>query len=148
MCTNGTVACADGTVAHADGMVGNMSHQCRSVPANISVARTSWPLETELILSSRKKVNLTLQSVAICVLLQDAIDTVRLLLLFDNAFPDANMTLKIIRDGLLSAAEKYKPEMSVIHEQLTSDVKYFAKLSSVVCLIFSNNSSLKLLAVT
>ena len=148
MCTNGTVACADGMVARTNGTVGNMSHQHHSVPANTSVARTSWPLETELILSSRKKVNLTLQSAAIRVLLQDAIDTVRLSLLFDNAFPDANTTLKIIQDGLLSAAEKYKPGTSVVHEQLTSDVKYFAKLSSVMCLIFSNNSSLKLLAVT
>ena len=125
-----------------------MSHQHRSVPANTSVARTSWPPETELILSSRKKVNLTLQSTAICVILQDAIDAVQLSLLFDNAFPDANTMLKINQDCLFSAAEKYKPGTLVIHERLTSDAKYFAKFSSMMHLIFSNNTSLKLFAAT
>ena len=61
-------------------------------------------------------------------------------------FLDANMMLKIYQNCLFSAAKKYKPGTLVIHKQLTSDVKYFAKFSSVVCLIFSNNTSLKLLA--
>ena len=88
-----------------------MSHQHCSVPANTSVARTSktWPPETELVLSLRKKVNLTSQSVAICVVLQDSIEAVKVSLLFDNAFPDANATLQIVHIHLFSAAEKYKP---------------------------------------
>ena len=122
-------------------MVGNdMSHQHRSVPTSTSVAgtRKTWPSETELVLTSRKKVNLTSQHAVIRVLLQDAIDSVRLSLLFDNAFPDANTMLQIVQDHLFSAAEKYKPGTAVILERLTSDNEYLTKMSSVVRLIFSN----------
>ena len=123
------------------GTVGNdMSHQHCSVLTSTSVAGTckTWPSETELVLTLRKKVNLTSQHVVIHVLLQDAIDSVQLSLLFDNAFPDANTTLQIVQDHLFSAAEKYKPGTVVILKRLTSDNEHLTKMSSVVRLIFSN----------
>ena len=117
-----------------------MSNQHRSVLANTGVVGTRkiWPPETELVLSSRGKVNLTSQHAVIRVLLQDTIDAVWVSLLFDNAFPDANTTLQIVQDHLFAAAEKYKPGTVVILKRLTSDNEYSTKMSSVVRLIFSN----------
>jgi len=98
----------------------------------------TWPLETNLVISSRNKVNLGSQASAIRVLLWDAIDRVQVSLLFDNAFPDTQVGFSITWDCILAAAERYKPGMLDILEQLKCDHEYLLKMSSVVCIVFSN----------
>lgn len=111
-----------------------------SAPASASTVETSktWPPETDLVISSRNKVNLNSQAPAIRTLLHDAIERVRASLLFDNAFPDTDAGLTIIRDCLLAAAERYRPGTSAILERLKCDHKYLSKMISVVRIEFSN----------
>ena len=125
---------------HTSGMVRNdVSHQHGSVPASASSARISktWPPETELVMSPKNKVNISLQKPAIRVLLQDAIERVRASLLFEDTFPDANVALRVIRDCVIAAAERYMPCTSDIHERLKSNDEYLSRMASVVRIIFS-----------
>ena len=126
---------------HTGGMVRNdTSQQCSGVPASTSMAMTfkKWPPETELVLSSKNKVNLSMQKPVIRVLLQDAIESVRASLLFEDAFPDPNAVLRLVRKSVLDAAQKYMPGTTAIHERLKCDNEYISKLASVVRVIFSN----------
>jgi hypothetical protein len=126
---------------HSGGMVRNdTSQQCSSVPASTGTTMASkiWPPETELVLSSKNKVNLSLQKPVIRVLLQDAIERVRVSLLFNDAFPDANVALKLVQDSVVAAAERYMPGTTAIHQRLKHNDEYLSKMTSVVRVIFSN----------
>jgi hypothetical protein len=107
------------------------------VPASASAAGISktWPPETELVIS--KKMKLCLQQPVIRVLLQDANERVWVSLLFDNAFPDTDTALKMIRESILAAAERFEPGTSVIHERLKCDDEYLSKMIPLVRVIFS-----------
>jgi hypothetical protein len=100
------------------------------------MAPGTWPSETELVMSSRNKVNLSSQRPVICVVLKEAIELVRLSLLFDHAFPDPKVALDLARDSVVKAAKKYRPSTSTIYERLHSDDEYLSKMASVVRIIF------------
>lgn len=131
---------------HTPGAVSDdTSHQHSSVPVSAGVAATSstWPPETDLVVTQKKKVNLCLQQPAIRVLLQDAIDIVRVSLMFTDAFPNANATLELVQDSVTTAAKRYRPGTSPIYERLKSDYVYKSQMATVVRTIFSNNYLLK-----
>lgn len=108
------------------------------------MARTpkTWPLETELVISSKGKLNLSSQKPAIRIILQDAIEEARASLLIEGAFLDPNETTLVTRECITTAAERYKPGTSAIHERLMSDDVYLTKMASVVCVLHSQISML------
>ena len=119
------------------GMVkNNASLQQRS--SSVGHVAKTWPPETDLVISPKRKVKLTIQQPVIRVLLKDAIESVRASLLFDNAFPDTDEALTVIRKSIFYAAERYEPGTTVILERLKCDHEYLSQMCSVVCVIFIN----------
>jgi hypothetical protein len=89
-------------------------------------------------MSHKNRVNISSQKPVIRAVLQEAIESVRVSLLFDDAFPNAEATAKVVQTCVIEAAKKFKPATSLIHERLVSDDQYLSKMASVVRNIFSN----------
>jgi hypothetical protein len=89
-------------------------------------------------MSSKNKVNLSSQTPTIRVLLHDAIEFIRVSLLFDDAFPNPKGALEVVQNSLISAAEKYLPGTLAIRDRLKCDNEYLSKMSLVVRVIFPN----------
>ena len=83
----------------------NASLQQRS--SSVGHVAKTWPPETNLVISPKRKVKLTIQQPVIRVLLKDAIKSVRASLLFDNAFPNTDEALTVIQKSIFYAAERY-----------------------------------------
>src|SRR6201996_6683762 len=67
----------------------------------------SWPLETDLhIIPGTTRIALTGQQPTVRMVIGEAIENVRVSLLFVDAFPDAARTHEFIRDGLLTVSVK------------------------------------------
>ena len=116
------------------------SRQHSSVPASASAAKTPemWPPETELVMSSQNRVNLSAQQPAIQVVLQDAIERVKVSLLFVEAFPEPDAAHEVVKESVIDAAERYLPGTLAIYNRLKGDNEYLSKMCSVVRVVFSN----------
>ncbi|KAH9952362.1 hypothetical protein BC827DRAFT_1274957 [Russula dissimulans] len=82
-----------------------------------------WPVDTNLILgsgSSSNKLNLSVQTMMVHIVVGEAIDNVWATLLFHNAFPDsATAATSLVEDCLLAVAKKYKQgPLSVMNSDL------------------------------
>ena len=88
----------------------------------------------KLVINSQKRLNLCSQTPTIRTLLRDAIERVRISLLFKDAFPDSNDQILVARESVIDAAEKFKPSTSVIYQRLMCDDKYLTRMASVVCI--------------
>jgi len=53
-------------------------------------------------------------------------------LLFENAFPDASVSLQFATDSLTAAAEAHYPCATNIEQRFREDPEYFAKLVTAV----------------
>ena len=75
---------------------------------------------------------LTLQMPLIHTVVQDAFENIRASLLFEDAFPDPNLTVLFVRKNLISAARAHLPRAVDIHKRLLCDDRYLNKLSHLV----------------
>jgi hypothetical protein len=95
-----------------------------------------WPVDTNLILgsgSSSNKLNLSVQTMMVRIVVGEAIDNVQVTLLFHNAFPDsATAATSLIEDCLLAMAEKHKQGPLSVYDQLRGDHEYMKKLVGLV----------------
>jgi hypothetical protein len=93
----------------------------------------TWLLDTELVLSpGSNKLMLTSQHPIVRAVIQDAIDNLRVAMLFTNAFPDVCVALGLIKDCLLTAANRLKPGAKEILERLEQDQDYMLKITPLV----------------
>ena len=100
-------------------------------------------VDTDLIFADGStKLMLTNQRPLICVIVQDAIENLRASLLFQNAFPDANVAFTLTRDALGVAAENHKPGGAIVQWRLQADNEYMARLVSLVCFMTLKTTSL------
>ncbi|KAI9429942.1 hypothetical protein BJY52DRAFT_1200336 [Lactarius psammicola] len=89
-------------------------------------------VDTDLIFADGStKLMLTNQRPLIRVIVQDAIENLRASLLFQNAFPDANVAFTLTRDALGVAAENHKPGGAIVQWRLQADDEYMARLVSL-----------------
>ena len=103
------------------------------VPVVVEPPIDVWPENTNILFPvGSSKVMLTLQRPLLCGVIQDAIDNMRASLLFDNALPDATLSLQFARDSLTTAAQGCCPEAAVICHRLQEDVEYFNQLVPLV----------------
>jgi hypothetical protein len=79
---------------------------------------------------------LTSQRPIVRVVIQDAIDNLRAAMLFTNAFPDVCVALGLIKDCLLTAANRLKPGAKDILERLEQDQDYMLKITPLVSFFF------------
>jgi hypothetical protein len=78
---------------------------------------TPFPSNTDLyIVLGTNKVNLCAQKPLIWVIVQDAIEDLQALMLFNHPFPNAATAITFIWECLVDVADKYRPGASVIYE--------------------------------
>jgi hypothetical protein len=91
----------------------------------------NWPIETDIIFAKgSNKVTLTAQDSVIQVVIQDAINNLRISLLFENAFPTAVALPAIIEQSLFTATEHSGAR--TIREWLLYDKEYRLKMMRLV----------------
>ncbi|KAH9997086.1 hypothetical protein BJV77DRAFT_960342 [Russula vinacea] len=89
---------------------------------------TLWHADTNFVLK------LMLQCPLIRLIIQDAIENVRALILFTDAFPDATLSMTFTKDALISAAKAHLPASYDIHARLMGDDDYVTKIRGRICL--------------
>jgi hypothetical protein len=88
---------------------------------------------TELILvPGTNRLTLSAQRPLIWVIVQDTIENLRALLLFDHTFPNAVKARRAIQKSILAAANKYRPGATAIYKQLNRDEEYMLMLARLV----------------
>jgi hypothetical protein len=92
-----------------------------------------WLADTHLAFNpGSNKVMLTIQILLIRTIIQDSFEDLRATLLFENAFPDPNLTILFLRKTLVGAARSCLLDAVNIHNHLLLDDKYRDKLSRLV----------------
>ena len=98
---------------------------------------TVWPSDTNLVYTDgSNKLRLTLQHPLVQRVIQDAINNFKASILFNDAFPDASISLTFARDAFLSAAKAHYPATQDIQHRLTHDVDYITQINRVVRIQF------------
>lgn len=91
-----------------------------------------WPTETDIVFcQGSNKILLIAQHSDVKCVIQDAIDNLRISLLFDNAFPDAIAIPSIIEEALLTAAKHQQGSLAV-YRRLMYDKEYMSHLKPLV----------------
>ncbi|KAN0107248.1 hypothetical protein V8E52_010357 [Russula decolorans] len=100
--------------------------------ANVSTppAPTLPSNDTDLIfIPGTNRLILSAQRPLIRVIIQDAIENLRVYLLFKNAFPRPVQSIKFIRDSIVAAAEKYQPGLSAIVARINANDHYLSLMT-------------------
>ncbi|KAN0105563.1 hypothetical protein V8E52_010914 [Russula decolorans] len=100
--------------------------------ANVSTppAPTLPSNDTDLIfIPGTNRLILSAQRPLIRVIIQDAIENLRVYLLFKNAFPRPVQSIKFIRDSIVAAAEKYQPGSSAIVARINANDHYLSLMT-------------------
>jgi hypothetical protein len=75
---------------------------------------------------------LTIQIPLIRTIIQDSFEDLRATLLFENAFPDPNLTILFLQKTLIGAARSRLPDTVNVYNRLLLDDEYRDKLSRLV----------------
>src|SRR5258708_21460703 len=84
------------------------------------------------IVPGSKRLILFAQMPLIQVIIQDAIEGLQGLMLFNHVFPSAAQVIEFVQDSLLVVANRYRPAASIIYGRLNKDKAY---LSMMICLV-------------
>jgi hypothetical protein len=91
-----------------------------------------WPEHTDIIFPpGSQKVTLMNQRPLLRVVIQNAMELVRVNLLFDYAFPDPAVSLITVKMSLLTSSSEY-PGAADIHRRLLFDEEYMARIIPLV----------------
>ncbi len=85
-----------------------------------------------MFIPGMNKITLTNQHPLLHAVIQEAFEHLRASLLFNHGFPNANVTLSLIRVSLIAAAESHSPKALQIHLQLLNDREYMEKMIQLV----------------
>ena len=111
-----------------------------ATPESVSPHPT-WPAHTDLVLH-RGRPLLTNQHPIVRAVITSAIENLWAAMLFNNAFPDVCSALSLIKDCLLTAANRLKPGSASILERLENDATYLLEITPLVSLIHSETIAL------
>jgi len=78
----------------------------------------------------------------------DAIENIRVSLLFLDAFPDAARAAEFIRGGLLTGAVRQGPAGDAVYKRLREDEQYISAITPLVRSIFIKMTFLTLFEAT
>ncbi|KAI9433408.1 hypothetical protein H4582DRAFT_2082328 [Lactarius indigo] len=121
----------------------NICHvaELRALTINLSAAATTsqteattdysgamWPTDTDLLPLGANKLLLTNQYPLVCNVVQEAIEHLRVSLMFNHAFPTAPIAFAFTKESLITAAKKLKPGAVHIQHRLQQDKDYLAKV--------------------
>ena len=93
----------------------------------------SWPADTHLTFNpGSNKIMLTIQPPLLQTTIQDGFENLRASLLFENAFPEPNLTVLFVRKTLIAATRSLLPASVNIYNWLLLDDEYINKISHLV----------------
>jgi len=96
----------------------------------LETSEPQWPEITNLCtVPGTKRVTLSVQAPLMRLVIQDAFEHVRASLLFKHAYPDPIVTIGVVKEALLSAANGHRPTASIIHNRLLHDDPYLFKMA-------------------
>ena len=78
------------------------------------------------------KLKLTAQKSHVRLVIQDAIENIRSMILFTHAFPDITLSVAFAKEALLMAAKAHLPETQDIYARLLHDDSYLSKIHPLV----------------
>lgn len=97
-----------------------------------------WPVDTNLVYGDgSNKLKLMLQRPLVRLVIQDAIENVKVPILFTDAFPDAKLIISFAKEALLSAAKRHCPATYDIYNRLTNDDDHIPKINPLVCILYT-----------
>ena len=110
------------------------------IQTNATRSYPQWPKEIDVVIKDDgRKVKLVHQSRLLQDIFKDAFGNIRNDLLFKDAFPDAVATPKMVRGGLVTAAQDYtihngiyNASAACVHQCLLSDVDYEIVMARLV----------------
>ena len=98
----------------------------------LNTHQAAWPVETDVIfVSGTTRVLLTNQSPIMRSIIQDALENIRVFLLFNNAFPNAITIPSITRNAMVAVAET-RQSSSRIYQRLLNDEDYVTIMNRLV----------------
>lgn len=94
--------------------------------------QAAWPVDTDVIfVSGTTRVLLTNQSPIMRSIIQDALENIRVFLLFNNVFPNVITIPSITRNAMVAAAET-RWLSSRIYQRLLNDEDYVTIMNHLV----------------
>jgi hypothetical protein len=94
---------------------------------------SAWPLHTDLVFADGgNKLKLTAQKSHVRLVIQDAIENIRSMILLTHAFPDITLSVAFAKEALLMAAKARLPETQDIYTRLSHDDNYLSKIHPLV----------------
>jgi hypothetical protein len=91
------------------------------------------PSSTDLVLHpDSNRVMLTIQRPLVRVVIQDSFDILRTTLMFTDAFPEASLVTRFVKEALLTSALNHRPGAGRIYQRLLHDEEYFWKIAPLV----------------
>lgn len=78
------------------------------------------------------KLKLTAQKSHVRLVIQDAIENIRSMILFTHSFPDITLSVAFAKEALLMAAKAHLPETQDIYARLLHDDNYLSKIHPLV----------------
>lgn len=92
-----------------------------------------WPPETNLVYpNGTNRLKLTDQHAQIKAVIHDAVENIKASIMFDDAFPNANLCIMFATEALMLAAKGRVPESHNILARLTNDSQYLSKIIPLV----------------
>jgi len=80
------------------------------------------------------KLMLTIQHELVQVVIQDGFEILHSSLLFTNAYLDGHLTIQLVKEALIRAAQNHTPGALSIYRRLIYDTEYFRKILPLVSL--------------
>jgi hypothetical protein len=77
---------------------------------------------------------LTIQHTYVKAVIHDAVENIKASIMFDDAFPNANVCITFATEALTLAAKGRLPSSRDILARLTDDSQYLAKIIPLVCI--------------
>jgi hypothetical protein len=87
------------------------------------------------------KVMLGLQSDLVQIVIQDAFEILLSSLLFIHAFPEGALTVQLVKDALIRAAQNHTPGALCIYQRLQYSAEYLKKVMPLVSVINVHDDS-------
>ncbi len=84
---------------------------------------------------------LNLQHDLVQVVIHESFEILHASLLFENAFPEGPMTIKLIKDALIRAAQNHTPGALCIYQRLQYNTEYLRKIMPLVSVMNIHDDS-------
>ena len=87
------------------------------------------------------KVMLNLQHNLVQTVIHESFEILHASLLFDHAFPEGPLIIKLVKDALIRAAQNHTPGALCIYQRLQYDAEYLRRIMPLVSIMNVHDDS-------